>query len=98
MKDIHGQAILDYYQGDRSSHLILHNSYGDPEEMPVEIFFRESDDFTEIEKLAMAQCRGKVLDIGAAAGTHSLFLQAMGADVVALENSPGCVETLEQSG
>lgn len=98
MQDLHGQAILDYYKGNHNAHLILHNSYGEPEEMPVEVFFREPEDFSELENTAITNCRGKILDLGAAAGAHSLLLQALDMDVTALDNSKGCKITLEKSG
>lgn len=97
MKDIHGKAIRDYYQSKLKGALTLHNSYGDPEEMPVEVFFRDELDFTTLEHLAIMECTGKVLDLGAGAGAHSLALQGRGIDVFALENSPGCVEVMQQS-
>ena len=96
--DIHGAAILDYYKGDTEAVLTIHNSYGEAEEMAVEVYFREHPDFTEIENQAIMSCRGHVLDVGAGAGAISLFLQSLGFDVTALENSPGCVETLRKSG
>lgn len=98
MKDIHGQAILDFYKNKEADDLILHNSYGEPEEMPVEVFFRDQLDFTTIEHLALIECDGKTLDVGAGAGAHSLVLQEWGKDVVALENSPRCVEVMTRSG
>ncbi|MFY0625968.1 MAG: class I SAM-dependent methyltransferase [Reichenbachiella sp.] len=98
VQDVHGQAILDYYKGDHSVSLKLHNSYGVPEEMPVEVFFREPEDFSEIENTAIANCRGRILDIGAAAGAHSLLLQSLEMDVTALDYSPGCQITMEKSG
>lgn len=98
LKDPHGQAILDYYKGKQEIKLVLGNSYGEPEEMPVEAFFTEPDEFSEIERTAMTHCRGKVLDIGAAAGAHALFLQAFEAPIYALDNSPGCAETMRLSG
>ena len=98
MKDLHGKAILDYYKGDLESTLTLHNSYGEPEEMPVEVFFREQEDFSDLENHAISMCYGKILDVGAGAGAHALFMQALEIDVAAIENSPGCITTLEKSG
>lgn len=98
MKDVHGEAIFDFYRGDHSVVLKTYNSYGDPEEMPVEVFFRDHQDFTDLENLAITCCEGKILDVGAGAGAHALFMQAFGMDVTALENSPGCIKTLEHSG
>lgn len=98
MKDVHGEAIFDFYKGDHSVTLKTYNSYGDPEEMPVEVFFRDHQDFTELENEAITCCEGKILDVGAGAGAHALFMQAFDMDVVALENSSGCIETLKHSG
>ncbi|WP_221409102.1 class I SAM-dependent methyltransferase [Reichenbachiella versicolor] len=97
MKDIHGQAIKDYYRGEESP-LLLYNSYGEPEEMPVEVFFRDEHDFTYLEHLAISACEGKILDLGAGAGTHSLFLQALGYDVEAVDNSLGCATIMRDQG
>ena len=98
LKDIHGQAIADYYQGKAYSPLMLHTSYGSSEEMPVEVFFREEEDLSVLDLLALIECKGKVLDLGAGAGVHSLILASRGFDVYALENSPGSVEVMKQSG
>ncbi|MEO9477368.1 MAG: methyltransferase domain-containing protein [Cyclobacteriaceae bacterium] len=98
MKDLHGKAILDFYRGNEAATLTLHNSYGEPEEMPVEVFFREEEDFSTLEHLALIECQGKVLDLGAGAGAHALVLQSQGKDVTALENSAGCAEVMRQSG
>ncbi|MFY0607759.1 MAG: methyltransferase [Cyclobacteriaceae bacterium] len=78
--------------------LVLHNSYGEPEDMPVEVFFREEEDLSTLEHLALIECKGKILDLGAGTGVHSLILQARGKDVTALENSPGCAYVMRHSG
>ncbi|MEO9967310.1 MAG: methyltransferase [Reichenbachiella sp.] len=98
MSDVHGEAIFDFYKGDQSVVLKTYNSYGEPEQMPVAVFFRDHQDFTELENLAITCCEGKILDIGAGAGAHALFMQAFEMDTTALENSPGCIETLRHSG
>ena len=98
MKDIHGTAIIAYYQGNRTTKLKLHNSYGPIDSMPLELFFRDAEEFTDLENMALSHCMGKVLDIGAAAGIHALFLQSFGADITALDLSPGCVATMKLSG
>ena len=98
MKDPHGAAIVDYFNGNRDHILLLHNNYGEPEEMPVEVFFRDDLDFSVLENLALIECKGKVLDVGAGAGAHSLALQSRGFELHALENSAGCVDVLTKSG
>jgi 2-polyprenyl-3-methyl-5-hydroxy-6-metoxy-1,4-benzoquinol methylase len=51
-----------------------------------------------IEQKAMDYCFGKVLDAGAGAGSHSLYLQKKGLDVLALDVSPGCCEVMKKRG
>ncbi|MEM9896238.1 MAG: methyltransferase domain-containing protein [Bacteroidota bacterium] len=98
MKDIHGKAIFDYHQGIRDQKLLIHNNYDQPEEMPIDVFFRPKIDFTELEAIAIESCKGTILDLGAGAGAHSLPLQQIGFDVTALENSTACCKTLERRG
>ncbi|MEQ8241618.1 MAG: class I SAM-dependent methyltransferase [Cyclobacteriaceae bacterium] len=96
--DIYGEAVKDFYQNQFIAPLLLNNSYGEPEEMPIEVFFREEVDLSTIDHLALIECSGKILDVGAGTGVHSLILQERGFHVVALENSPRCVEVMTQSG
>lgn len=96
--DIFGEALQDYFEKRFQSSLILHNSYGDDEEMPLDIFFRDPEDFPELEFIALALCDGKVLDVGAGAGSHTLYLQEKGFDVTALELSPQACHIMKRRG
>jgi SAM-dependent methyltransferase len=96
--DVFGKALTDFYRKGHSKKLWLHNSYGKPEDMPVDIFFRSPAELSELELAALAVCRGKVLDIGAGAGAHSLVLQSEGFDVTALEISPAAAEIMRDRG
>lgn len=98
MKDLWGRALLDYYHGAFNNTLILHTSFGEPEDVPVWVFFREQEHFEEHELLALDQCRGRVLDIGAGTGCHSLYLQEHGVPVTALEQSSGACEVMRSLG
>lgn len=96
--DIQGKALLDYFLGKEEVHLILHTSYGVVEEMPIEVFFRDRDDFSRLERLALKKCRGSVLDVGAGAGSFALELQQEGLPVKALEYSPLSCHIMRQRG
>ncbi len=96
--DIYGQALLDQYRGKLKSKLWLYNSYGHPEDMPVDIFFRPEADMPELEIIAMDLCKGKTLDIGAGVGSHALILQSKGIDVTALEISAKACEIMKHRG
>src|SRR5690606_17091295 len=97
--DVYGQALDEFHRTGRLSRpLLLHSGYGDIEEMPIDIFFREEDEFPELELIALALCDGKTLDVGAGAGCHSLYLQEQGMDVTALEISPKACEIMKLRG
>ncbi|HWK59614.1 MAG TPA: methyltransferase domain-containing protein [Parapedobacter sp.] len=98
MLDVLGYALHDYLQGHRGDQLLTHTSFGGVEEMPVEEFFRQPIDFPELEHIALSLCDGRVLDIGAGAGSHALFLQKRGMDVTALERSPLACEVMRARG
>ncbi|WP_214070493.1 class I SAM-dependent methyltransferase [Mucilaginibacter sp. dw_454] len=98
MNDVLGQAIYDYWDKRSPSKLWINNKYGPKEEMPIGIYFREEDDMPDIEWMALEQCRGKVLDIGAGAGSHSLYLSEHEFDVTAMDISPLCVKVMKERG
>lgn len=95
--DVFGQALSDYYFK-REGILWLHNSYDEPEEMPVDVFFREEADMQELELLALDYCEGKILDVGAGVGCMALPLQNSGKEVTALELNPTACSLMKQRG
>jgi len=50
-------------------------------------FFRTESNMNPAELEALNRCKGRVLDVGAGAGCHSLILQQRGIEVMALERS-----------
>lgn len=96
--DIYGQALNDFYNNSLQETLWINTSYGDPEEMPVEVFFRSMDEMPDLEIVALEACRGSVLDIGAGAGSHSLVLQQNKFDVTALELSEAACRLMHERG
>lgn len=98
MSDILGKAILDWHRGKRDETLGINNRYGEPEEMPVNYYFRRPDELPELEAFALEHCRGRILDIGAGAGAHAIPLQMVHEHVDALEISPEACEVLRERG
>lgn len=94
-KDLFGKALYSFYVGASPSFLILRNNYGDPEDMPVDVFFRKEDEMDDLELYAISLCKGRILDVGAGAGCHSVLLQSRGFDVTALEKSPLCAQLIK---
>lgn len=99
MRDIYGEALVDFYTlGELREPLLLHSSYGDIDEMPIEVFFRDEDDFPELEHVALALCDGHVLDVGAGVGSHALYLQGKGFLVDAIEQSEAAASIMQKRG
>lgn len=98
MKDILGEAVYDFHTQNVPGELWIHNTYGHKEAMPVEAYFREEDDMPDLEWVALNECRGHVMDIGAGAGSHALVLQERGFEVTALDISARCVDVMLQRG
>lgn len=96
--DAFGQALRDFYEDKEVGKLWLHNTYGQPEDMPIDIFFRSEEDISELDEYALSLCKGKILDIGAGVGAHSLILQSYGLDVTALEISSAACDIMKKRG
>lgn len=96
--DIYGNALLDFHKTGKADVLWLHNSYDEPEEMPIEVFFRGEDDMPEIELKALGLCKGSVLDVGAGVGSHALLLDKKGVDVTAIDISSTAVAIMQERG
>ncbi|MFT3934846.1 MAG: class I SAM-dependent methyltransferase [Chitinophagaceae bacterium] len=97
MTDALGQAMFDYYYGKKPGKLWIHNTYGPKEEMPVSAYFRDYEDMPALEQKALALCKGCILDIGAGAGSHALYLQQLN-DVTALEISSLSCDVMSERG
>ncbi len=98
MKDVFGQALLDYYHNRFEPPLLLHNEYGPPEVIPVERYFLDEQDYSDLEIFALRQVKGKILDVGAATGRHARFLQMHDYDVEAMDISQGCGSIMKEAG
>lgn len=98
-KDVYGEALKDFHRnGALQNPLLLHSTYGDIEEMPIDVFFRTEEDFPELEFIALSLCDGKVLDVGAGVGAHVLYLQDRDFDVTALEISSSACTLMQERG
>lgn len=97
--DLLGQALLAYHHGQKKATLTVHCSAADDEPLPAAYFFRTLLQMPELERLALDESRGRVLDLGAGAGCHSLELQSRGfTDVKAVDVSAGAVQVMTERG
>lgn len=93
-----GQALLAYQQGHLSATIAVHSSVADEEVLPAAYFFRSLWEMPEMERTALEECRGRVLDLGAGAGCHALELQQRGFAVKAVDVSVGAVQVMQERG
>ena len=77
---------------------ILVESMFEDDEIPTEDLFRSFDDMPELEKIALEEAQGRILDVGAGSGCHSIALQTMGKEAVAIDISPLSVEVMKRRG
>lgn len=99
MKDLMGRAIWDYFHNENPEDLQTETSISELDELPVEYLFRDFEEMNKIEKKALKLSHGKVLDIGAGAGSHSLYLQNdRDLDVTTLDISPKAIQVCQLRG
>jgi len=96
--DIYGKALLAYQDQPGNQEILVHSDIAETDSYPVSWFFRTNSEFPELEKIALDLCKGKILDIGAGTGIHSLALQEKNADITAIDISDGAVECMKKQG
>lgn len=93
-----GNAIADYHQLQKCGRLRVFSSQFDEDEIPVPHLFRTLRQMPPIERKALELASGRILDVGAGSGCHSLALQEMGKEVHAIDISTLSVEVMLQRG
>jgi SAM-dependent methyltransferase len=93
-----GRAIADYHKNKKASKLRVFSPMFEEDEIPLTTLFRSYKSMPEIERKALGMAKGRILDVGAASGCHSLVLQERGLDVTAIDISPLSVETMKERG
>ena len=97
-KDPMGTAILDYLEHGKADKLRVFSSQFDEDEIPVRTLFRTEKQMAPLERTALQLATGRILDVGAGSGCHSLILQAAGKEVEAIDISPLSVEAMRRRG
>ena len=96
--DAVGEALKKYWKKPGSYELTVHSDIAEDDVISVPLLFRDFGTMNHLEKTALEHCSGKVLDLGAGAGSHTLELQSRQLDVVALDQSAGAVEVMQKRG
>ncbi len=97
-KDPMGAAISEYQKTGKAGRLRVLSSMFDEDEIPVKHLFRTYKDMPKLEQKALDLAHGKMLDVGAGAGCHSLELQTRGEDILAIDISPLSCEAMMARG
>ena len=95
-KDPMGRASAEYWKTKTADRLRVFSPMFEEDEIPLTTLFRSYEDMPEIERKALGMAKGRILDVGAGAGCHSLVLQKRGLDVTAIDISPLSVETMKE--
>ena len=99
MKDLFGKAILDFQTNNYPEDLITETSISEADEMSVAYLFRTYEQMPKLEQKALELAKGKILDVGCGAGSHSLFLQnEINLDVTSIDISPKAIKACELRG
>ena len=93
-----GHAVWDYLNGMQDESILVRTDIAEDEQLMPSHFFRTFEHMPVQEQEALRRCSGKILDVGAGAGAHSIWLQDHGFEVDALEISPLSCETMRKRG
>ena len=93
-----GSAIYDFHKTGKADLLMVRSTMFDDDNIPVETLFRDFEDMPELEQYALKKASGRILDVGAGSGCHSLALKDMGKDVVAIDISALSVDVMKERG
>lgn len=96
--DVLGKALTDFQFENYTVDIKTSSSLDEKDVLPLTYLFRNFNEMPLIEQKALERCTGKILDVGCGAGSHSLYLQQNGFEVVALDQSQGAVEVCRARG
>ena len=99
MKDLFGKAILDYQTNNSPEDLITETTISEEDEMSVAYLFRSYNEMPNMEQEALQLAKGKILDVGCGAGSHSLYLQnELNLEVTAIDISSNAIQACSLRG
>ena len=97
--DIFGKAISAYYENADETDITVTSPDFDDDVIPVPYLFRSYKEMPKLEQKALQLCRGRVLDVGCGAGSHSLYLQEeRKLEVVGIDTSAGAIDVCRSRG
>jgi SAM-dependent methyltransferase len=107
LQDAYGHALLDqmsgftrsgYGEAEHSVHIPVERDDGMIDVHPAHLYFTRYEQWPPFQQRAIAEARGRVLDIGCGAGRHSLHLQDQGLSVLGIDTSPLAIDICKERG
>src|SRR6187402_691136 len=99
MKDLFGKAMYDFQTNNSPEDIITETSISEEDEMSVAYLFRSYDEMPKLEQKALQLAKGKILDVGCGAGSHSLTLQNdRHLDVTSIDISENAIQACKLRG
>ncbi|TLX74154.1 class I SAM-dependent methyltransferase [Labilibacter sediminis] len=93
-----GTACCDFLNGNKKAEITVESNIVEDDILPVEYLFRGFNEMPDLEKKALTLSQGKILDVGAGAGSHALYLQQSNKEVYANEISLLACSVMKQRG
>ncbi len=94
----YGRALEDEFEGRAYRFLKIIQDDGEDWWYRPSFFFRGPEEWSQVERMALDLCAGRILDVGAGAGRHAVELKECGFDVQAIDVCPEAVEVLHGRG
>jgi len=90
--------MLDYLNGEEDAYCVLRRDDGIAYPPIYARQFFYPDGLPALDKIAVERCTGRVLDIGAGAGSHTLAIQDRGLEVTSIDISAKAVRVMSARG
>ncbi|MEO0894955.1 MAG: class I SAM-dependent methyltransferase [Bacteroidota bacterium] len=97
-RDPLGAGLKTYMEGERQGILYVTSDVAVDDFIPVRYLFRGPEEMPDWEIMALHECKGKVLDIGAGAGSHSLVLIDQDIECHSMDISLGAYQVMQERG
>lgn len=99
MLDLFGKAILDYQTNNSPEDIITETNISEADAMSIAYLFRSFKEMPLLEQKALQLSKGRVLDVGCGAGSHSLYLQnEKKLDVTSIDISTNAIQACKLRG
>lgn len=98
MLDLFGKAILDFQTNNSPEAICTETNISEADDMDVAYLFRSNNEMPKLEQKALQLSKGKILDVGCGAGSHSLYLQEQNFDITSIDISANAIEACQLRG